>query len=60
MTGEDRRFIHCAGANAKLQVEHLDFAQIKAAKVFYVGGYLLMPGLDPTRLADLFRRAARA
>jgi sugar/nucleoside kinase (ribokinase family) len=60
VTGEDRRFIHCAGANARLQVEHLDFEQIKAAKVFYVGGYLLMPGLVPERLADLFRRARAA
>jgi sugar/nucleoside kinase (ribokinase family) len=59
VVGQDRRFIHVVGANGKLTVDHISMDRVRAAKVFYVGGYLLMPGLDPNRLADMFR-AARA
>jgi len=57
---EDRRFIHAFGANAKLRAEHIPIDRVRASKVFYVGGYLLMPNLEPEGLAELFREARRA
>ena len=57
VAGQDRRFIHAVGANGKLTADHISIDRVRAAKVFYVGGYLLMPGLDPHKLAELFRQA---
>lgn len=58
--GEDRRFIHSAGANAKLRAEDIPLERVRAAKVLYVGGYLLMPALEGEPLASLFRQARAA
>ena len=55
--GEDRRFIHAPGANALLQAADIPLERVRAAKVLYVGGYLLMPGLEGEPLAALFRQA---
>ena len=60
VAGQDRRFIHAMGANAKITTEHISMDRVRAAKVFYVGGYLLMPSLDPHKLAELFRQARAA
>jgi sugar/nucleoside kinase (ribokinase family) len=61
VTGEDRRFIHSAGANAVMQASHIPLDRVRQAKVFYVGGYLLMPALEkPGALSELFREARRA
>ena len=61
VVGEDRRFIHCPGANAVLQAADIPLDWIRRTKVFYVGGYLLMPALErPDGLAALFREARRA
>ncbi|HEV2969212.1 MAG TPA: carbohydrate kinase family protein [Pirellulales bacterium] len=58
VAGEDRRFIHSAGANAVTQASHIPPERVRQAKVFYVGGYLLMPALErPGALVELFRRA---
>lgn len=57
VAGQDRRFIHAWGANARLTAEQIPLASIRAAKVFYVGGYLLMPALEGRALAELFRQA---
>jgi sugar/nucleoside kinase (ribokinase family) len=53
--GEDRRFIHCVGANEALCAERFDRDRLAAAKVFYLGGYLVMPGMVPEGTAALFR-----
>ena len=53
--GEDRRFVHSAGANALLSASDVPLERAKRAKVLYVGGYLLMPALDGEPLASLFR-----
>ncbi len=55
--GEDRRFIHAVGANARLQVADIPIERVREAKVLYVGGYLLMPALEGEPLAELFRQA---
>ncbi|HEX4129351.1 MAG TPA: sugar kinase [Pirellulales bacterium] len=60
VAGEDRRFIHAIGANGRLAVEHVPIDRLLASRVFYVGGYFVLPGLDPGRLAALFRQARSA
>lgn len=52
--GQDRRFIHTFGANKSLSVADLKSAIDPAnpPKVFYLGGYLILPGLDAHELAD--------
>jgi sugar/nucleoside kinase (ribokinase family) len=57
VTGEDRRFIHSFGANAALSAADLDAAITPEARVLYVGGYFILPGLDPEALADRFAKA---
>jgi len=56
VAGEDRRFIHTFGANA-------DFAAADvpadAGGVLYLGGYLILPKMEPAGLASAFA-AARA
>ncbi len=58
--GEDRRFIHSVGANARLRAADIPLARVRQAKVLYVGGYLLMPALEGEPLATLFRQARAA
>ncbi len=53
--GQDRRFIHCVGANARLRASDIPLERAKRAKVLYVGGYLLMPALEGEPLVSLFR-----
>ncbi len=54
--GEDRRFIHSFGANAGLTVDDIDSSVFPGAKVLYLGGYLILPGLDPELVADRFSK----
>ncbi|MFO0907850.1 MAG: carbohydrate kinase family protein [Isosphaeraceae bacterium] len=60
--GEDRRFIHAVGANAALRAEDLDrlIDVADPPRVLYVGGYLIMAGLDAAALGQTFARARRA
>jgi len=58
--GQDRRFIHSFGANAGLTAADLDPVLDPAPRVLYVGGYLILPGLDAEALAGQFARARRA
>jgi sugar/nucleoside kinase (ribokinase family) len=58
--GEDRRFIHTLGANSEFRVSDIPGEQVLAAKVLYVGGYLLMSHFDHEPLASLFRQARAA
>lgn len=58
--GQDRRFIHTIGASAALRAGEIPWSLVSQSKVLYVGGYLLLKGLKPAELADLFRRARAA
>jgi sugar/nucleoside kinase (ribokinase family) len=58
--GEDRRYIHAVGANADFTLADVDWALVMQARVLYVGGYMLLPGLDATSLAGLFAAAQQA
>lgn len=55
--GEDRRFIHTFGANARFRVEDIDISPLSSGGILYLGGYLVMPDVEPKALANLFRAA---
>jgi len=55
--GEDRRFIHCFGANKALSAGDLMSALSDNVAVVYVGGYLAMPGVDPNETAAALQTA---
>jgi len=57
VTGEDRRYIHCVGANADFSFADIDCAVLDAARVLYVGGYMVMPKFGAEDLTQLFRAA---
>lgn len=57
--GEDRRFIHCIGANADFSYADVDLSALDGARVLYVGGYMAMPGFGPQDLTQLFREARK-
>jgi sugar/nucleoside kinase (ribokinase family) len=47
VAGEDRRYLHTFGANAALTSDDL----IDAAEVIYIGGYFILPSVEPDGLA---------
>lgn len=51
--GEDRRYIHTIGANADFTVDDIAFPLATQARVFALGGYFVLPRLDPQRFVDL-------
>ena len=58
--GHDRRFIASPGANTQLTVDHIPIEWVRRAKVFYVGGYFFLPGLESDRMVELFRAARQS
>lgn len=60
VAGQDRRFIHIFGANADFAADDLKEFISPQTKVLYLGGYLLLPGLDDDALAEIFRQAQSA
>lgn len=58
--GEDRRFIHCVGANAEYDGGQVTSEEIAAAKILYVGGFGLLEGLTPEKVIRMFRIAREA
>jgi sugar/nucleoside kinase (ribokinase family) len=58
--GQDRRFIHSFGANKGLSPADLDAVLAPPPRVLYVGGYLILPALEPEALAERFRRVRAA
>jgi sugar/nucleoside kinase (ribokinase family) len=57
--GEDRRFIHCIGANADFTLADVDFSTLADARALYVGGYMVIPGFGPDDLTKLLQEAKR-
>ncbi len=55
--GEDRRFIHSAGANSEFTVSDISDELIRSSKVLYLGGYLLVDSITADDTANLFQRA---
>jgi sugar/nucleoside kinase (ribokinase family) len=58
--GEDRRFIHCVGANSGFVAADLDAALDGRPRVLHIGYFLILPNLDAGGLADRFARARQA
>jgi sugar/nucleoside kinase (ribokinase family) len=54
---EDRRYLHCIGANADLRLEDIDRSILDNSEVLYLGGYLALPSLMAQDAATLFREA---
>ena len=59
VTGQDRRFIHTFGANARFSPADIPLEQATSCRVLYLGGYLLMPEVKPRELAAVFAAARR-
>src|SRR5580704_14857109 len=55
--GEDRRFIHSPGANARFDGNEISPELLKQTRAVYVGGYGLSDHPTPERIAALFRAA---
>src|SRR5207248_1175369 len=51
VAGQDRRFIHTFGANALFSPADIPLEQVQQCRVLYLGGYLLMPEVNPRTLA---------
>jgi sugar/nucleoside kinase (ribokinase family) len=57
--GQDRRYVHCTGANADFSIEDIDGKALEGARALYVGGFLAMPAFRSHHLAQLFQEAKR-
>lgn len=55
--GEDRRYLHCIGANGEFSAADFNLEVLKSARLLYVGGYLAMPAFGPDDLARVLRYA---
>lgn len=53
--GQDRRYLHCVGANRAFSVDHVSRDWISQLEVFYLGGLFALPGIDFAQLADLLK-----
>lgn len=51
--GQDRRYLHLAGANTAFTVDRLQQEWLSRLKVFYLGGLFAMPGIDFEKLAAM-------
>ncbi len=60
VTGQDRRFIHTFGANAAFRAADIPLDRVLAARVLYLGGYLLMPEVRQEELIPIFSTARKA
>ena len=56
---EDRRYLHCIGANADFRLADINLSALDGAHVLYVGGYMVLPAFGPDDLARLFHQAKR-
>ncbi|MCI0350834.1 MAG: sugar kinase, partial [Acidobacteriales bacterium] len=57
--GQDRRYIHCFGANAAFRGSDVNRQLLGQAKVFYVGGFLAMPAFSAEELLEVLSDAKR-
>lgn len=58
--GEDRRFIHCIGANGDFTGREVTPGLIRSSRVLYLGGYLLAESLTAENVQAMFREAREA
>ena len=60
VAGDDRRYIHTVGANADLTGKDFVPGAMAGVDVVYLGGYLVLPGLQSSAVVDLFELAHQA
>jgi sugar/nucleoside kinase (ribokinase family) len=60
VAGDDRRYIHTVGANADLTGHDFAPSAMAGIDVVYLGGYLVLPGLLPRAVVELFEAAHHA
>ncbi|HEX4841136.1 MAG TPA: carbohydrate kinase family protein [bacterium] len=53
----ERSFLHLVGANANLQARDIPDELLRTSRVFHLGGYFVLPGVDGEPAAALLRRA---
>jgi sugar/nucleoside kinase (ribokinase family) len=58
--GQDRRFIHCVGANMGFVAADLDPVLERRPRVLHIGYFLILERLDAHELADRFARARQS
>jgi sugar/nucleoside kinase (ribokinase family) len=51
--GQDRRYLHCVGANQAFTVDQIPRTWLAELKVFYLGGLFGLPGIDLKKLEGL-------
>jgi sugar/nucleoside kinase (ribokinase family) len=57
--GDDRRFMHCIGANAEYVAAEID-AAAKGASILVIGGFLVLPRIESAELTKVIDRARAA
>jgi sugar/nucleoside kinase (ribokinase family) len=57
VVGDDRRYVHTFGANADLRADDVSLDLVLKARVFYIGGYLILPELRQDGVRELFQVA---
>jgi sugar/nucleoside kinase (ribokinase family) len=60
VVGEDRRYVHTLGASAELTLQDVRPGAMAGVEVVYLGGYMVLPGLPPGAVVELFETAHRA
>ncbi|MGH9454645.1 MAG: carbohydrate kinase family protein, partial [Terriglobia bacterium] len=55
--GEDRRYLHCQGANEDFGLEDVDLSALSGKRALYFGGFGVMPRFEPQDVLQLFRQA---
>ncbi|MGH7169199.1 MAG: carbohydrate kinase family protein [Gemmataceae bacterium] len=60
VAGQDRRFIHTFGANGAFRAADIPLERVAKCRVLYLGGYLLMGGVQQDELISVFAAARRA
>jgi sugar/nucleoside kinase (ribokinase family) len=60
LDGQDRRYLHVAGANRAFSVGHIAREWVAQLKVFYVGGLFALPNVDIRELAELLEFCRRS
>ena len=58
LQGEDRRYLHCIGANGEFSLDDVDLDFLRDTRVLYFGGFLATPSFSPdTWLSSSGRRS---
>ncbi len=57
--GDDRRYLHCIGANRDFSGRDVDETILDDARVLYIGGYLAMPSFGRDDLGQTLQQAKR-